>query len=290
MNTQGKSPIDLRQAVNHLNALPALPVVAQKLLALKLDTDRDEQQMLSLISQDPLISAKLIGLANSPLVGAAKKISAVKDASMLLGLKRVQSVATGIALMSQMNQPIGRLDLQGLWMHNMGVAFSMLSIIRFMPARHRPPEDQTFLAGMLHDVGYMVLAYLDPDRSDELLVRMAMEPERLAMDIEREVASVTHDELGAELARHWGLPAEIVEVIRYHHRSDSIEAATHPLARVISLAEKLLSEFGIHEQISPFITDNEWHALGIDPGKAEEITNHVNEQAEQASHFASSFG
>ena len=97
MNTQSNIPIDLKEAVKRLDSLPAMPVIAQKLLALKLDTDQDEQQMLLLIAQDPLISAKIIGLANSPLVGASRKISTVKDASMLLGLKRVQSVATGLA-------------------------------------------------------------------------------------------------------------------------------------------------------------------------------------------------
>ena len=138
MNAPGKSPIDLKQAVKRLDSLPAMPVIAQKLLALKLDSDRDEQQMLLLIGQDPLISARIIGLANSPLIGASRKISTVSGASMLLGLKRVHSVATGLALMSQTSQPVGRLNIHALWEHNMGIAFAMLVIARAMPSGMRP--------------------------------------------------------------------------------------------------------------------------------------------------------
>lgn len=283
-----KSNIDLKQAVNRLDSLPAMPIIAQKLLALRLDSDQDENQMLLLIAQDPLISARIIGLANSPLIAASRKINTVKDASMLLGLKRVHSVATGLALMSKMNKSVGRLNIQALWEHNMGIAFAMLAITRAMPAKMRPDDDLTFLAGMLHDVGYSVLAHLDIESSDELQVRMLTETDRMELAIEREIVELTHDELGAELARHWSLPEEIVSAIRFHHEIQKSDPA-QPLARIINLAEKLLPAFGINELIDTTITPEDWQALGIDPEQADEITAHVAEQAEQASQFASSF-
>lgn len=280
--------IDLRKAVGRLDSLPAMPVIAQKLLALKLDTDKDEQQMLLLIAQDPLISAKIIGLANSPLVGSSRKISSVKDASLLLGLKKVQSVATGLALLSQMNKPVGRLNIPALWEHNMGVAFAMLAIVSAMPAKMRVNDDLTFLAGMLHDVGYSVLAHLDVESSDELQTRMITEPNRLAVELEMEVVGLTHDELGAELARHWNLPEEIVTAIRCHHEVQKSDAA-RPLARIINLAEKLLPSSGFPELVDVTITPEDWQALGIDPERSDEIIVRVAEQAEQASQFASTF-
>ncbi len=288
MNMLSKPPVDLKKAVSRLDSLPAMPIIAQKLLALRLDTDQDEQQMLLLIAQDPLISAKIIGLANSPLVGASRKINTVKDASLLLGLKRVHSVATGLAIMSKMSQSVGRLNIHALWEHNMGIAFSMLAIAHAMPARLRPNDDVTFLAGMLHDVGYSVLAHLDIERSDELQTRMVTEPNRLALAIEREIVELTHDELGAELARHWNLPEEIVSAIRFHHEVQNSDPA-EPLARIINLAEKLLPAFGFPEHVDSTITPEDWLALGIDPERAEEINAQVAEQAEQASQFASSF-
>jgi HD-like signal output (HDOD) protein len=283
-------PIDLLQEVHNLNSLPALPVIAQKLMALKLESEEGEKQMLLLISQDPMISAKIIGLANSPLLGATRHISAVKDAAMLLGLNRVKSVSIGIAVMSLVSKPIGRFDPQELWVHGMGVAFAMLPVVRAMPARSRPQDDLIFLTGMLHDIGYLALAHVDTQRSDDLHTRMVIEPDRLAIEVERDLLEVTHDELGAELAQYWNLPSEIVAVIRYHHTPDVVEAAeAQPLARIINITEKLLPMIGLREFAGNYVAVEEWLALGIDPNRADEIAEQAVEQANQAAQFYNSF-
>lgn len=285
MNT----PVDLRKAVRNLNSLPALPVIAQKLLALKLDSEEGEKQMMLLIAQDPMISAKIIGLANSPLLGATRHITAVRDASMLLGLTRVKSVATGIAVMSLVSKPVGRFDPQELWMHSMALSFAMLPVVRAMPAKNRPQDDMIFLSGMLHDIGYLALAHLDTLRSDDLHTRFVIEPDRLAIEVEQELLEVTHDELGAELAKYWNLPSEIVAVLRYHHNPEAPEAAEgQPMVRIINLTEKLLPTFGLRENVGTYVAPEEWIALGIDPERADEITEQAVEQANQAAQFSAS--
>jgi HD-like signal output (HDOD) protein len=284
------APIDLRQAVRNLNSLPALPVIAQKLMALKLDSEEGERQMMLLIAQDPMISAKIIGLANSPLLGASRHIATIKDAAMLLGLNRVKSVATGIAVMSLVSKPIGRFDPQELWLHNMAVAFAMLPVVRAMPVRNRPQDDQIFLAGMLHDIGYLALAHLDTQRSDDLHTRFVIEPDRLAIEVERELLEITHDELGAELAKHWNLPSEIVAVLRYHHTPDAAEAAEgQPLVRILNITEKLLPPLGLREFVGNYIAPEEWAELGIDPDQVGDISEQIVEQANQAAQFTNSF-
>jgi HD-like signal output (HDOD) protein len=266
-----------------------MPVIAQKLMSLNLDSDEGEQQMMLLISQDPLISAKIIGLSNSPLLGASRKASSVKDAAMLLGLNRVKSVATGIAVMSLVSQSIGRLDPQELWLHNLSVAFAMLPVVRAMPFKSRPQDDLIFLSGMLHDIGYLALAHLDAKRSDDLHMRIAIEPDRPSIEIERELLEATHDELGAELAKYWNLPEELVAVIRYHHTPDAPEAgAGLQLARIINVTEKLIPSVGLREFVGNHVSEEEWAALGIEPDRADEIAAKAAEQAEQAIQFVSS--
>jgi putative nucleotidyltransferase with HDIG domain len=276
--------IDLRQAVKYIDALPAMPVIAQKLLALSIDTDKDEREMLMLIEQDPQISAKIIGLSNSAMLGSARKTTSVKEAAILLGMNRVKSIATGIAIMSLSTKvSTGKFKVQDLWLHSFGIAFAMLGIARAMPAKSRPKDDQVFLAGILHDIGYLALAFLDPKRSDDLHARLSAEFDSPVLSIERELLEICHDELGAELARHWNLPDEIIAVLRYHHNPDVVEAtAGQPIVYMISLAEKLLASFGINEHVNAEIKDEDWEVLGIDPSKAEEIGVQVAEQAEQA--------
>ncbi|HEX5337709.1 MAG TPA: HDOD domain-containing protein, partial [Gallionella sp.] len=152
----------LKQALANLDSLPAMPATAQKLLALPLDTDEGEAQLLNLIEQDPQISAKLIGLANSPVMGVTRKVGAISDAAMLLGLTRVKSVAIGIASMSSMSKlpPSKNFDPQDLWLHSMTIAIVMRSIAKEMSSQLRPREDQIFLAGLLHDMGYTALHHI----------------------------------------------------------------------------------------------------------------------------------
>lgn len=291
MENSGGTQVDLRKAISNLDALPAMPVVAQKLLALQMGTEESIQEMLMLIEQDPQISAKIIGLANSAMIASSRKVLTTKDAVIMLGIARVYSVSIGIAIMSLMNKmPEGRFNQQDIWLHSFGIAFAMLGIARAMPIRRRPPDDQIFLAGLLHDIGYMVLAYLDPKRSDKLHARLELEPDRPALEIEKEMMEMGHDELGSELARHWNLPDEIVAVLRYHHTPDDADAAAgQPLVRMINIAEKLLTSFGINEYVAPGISDGEWNALGIDPASAEEVREQVAEQAEHAMQFTSTF-
>ncbi|CAH1904818.1 HDOD domain-containing protein [Candidatus Nitrotoga sp. HW29] len=280
----GNQNIDLRQAVKNIDALPAMPVIAQKLLALQINADENEREMLMLIEQDPQISAKIIGLSNSTIFGSTRKTTSVKEAAILLGMNRVKSIATGIAIMSMSSTvSTGKFKAQDLWLHSFGIAFAMLGITRAMPAKLRPKDDQVFLAGILHDIGYLALAFLDPKRSDDLHARLSAEPDRPMLSIEREILEICHDELGAELARHWSLPDEIIAVLRYHHSPDAAEAAAgQPIVHMISLAEKLLASFGIDEHVDTQISDEDWEVLGIDPDKAEEISVQVAEQAEQA--------
>ena len=283
--------VDLKRAIHHLDALPAMPIIAQKLLTLRLDSDKGQRELLVLIEQDPQISAKIIGLANSAIFGVTRQIKVVRDAAILLGYKRVQSVATSIAMLSLMGKASsGQLKMHDLWLHNFGVALAMERVARFMPEPMRPQEDQIFLVGMLHDIGYLALAFLDTKQSDLLHARLAEESERCALEIEREILEVCHDELGAELARHWNLPDEIIAVLRYHHNPNAAGAPSgQPLARMVNIVERLRPSFGIREQVAVGISGAEWEVLGIDPSRADEVKQQVDEQMEHAIQMARTF-
>ena len=290
MSTSSK-PVNLTEAIQHLDTLPSMPVITQKILALNLNSDEGESAMLRLIERDPQIAAKIIGLANSPLFGSSKHVSSVADAAMLLGITRVKSVTIGIAVMSSLAKKIsGKLDIQKLWLHSLAIALALRVISRAMPAKLRPLDDEIFLAGLLHDIGYMVLNHLDHVRSDELHTRLEAEKNRPCVEIEAELLEINHGELGAELARHWGLPDSIVAILRYHHDPKNENAAEgQPLVSMINLAEKVLLSFGIQEHTSPDISPEDWLALGIDPTNSEGLIGQILQQADEAQKTAGSF-
>lgn len=279
----------LKQSLANLDSLPAMPATAQKLLALPLDTDEGEAQMLKLIEQDPQIAAKIISLANSPVMGIPRKLSKVSDAAMLLGLTRVKSVAVGIASMSHLAQsPAGKyFKPQDLWLHSMTVAIVMRTIAQAMPRNIRPNEDQIFLAGLLHDIGFMALHHIDTEASDALHHQLLLQPERPILEIELETLGITHCYIGSQLARHWHLPEEIIAVLGYHHPPYVEEVADgNPLVRLVSLSEKVAPNFGIAEHTGDEIQEYEWLELGINPADVEDICAQANELAVQTAQLS----
>lgn len=280
----------LNLALGNLNALPAMPVIAQKLLALPLNTEAGEAQMLHLIEQDPQLSARLLGLANAPVLGIARKINSIQDAAMLLGLKRMKSVAIGIATLSELSNQatLKSFDPHDLWTHSMTIAIVVNALARAMPQHKQPDENLIFLAGLLHDIGLMALHHLDPEASDELHHQLQLQPRRPIHEIELELLGVTHGYIGAQLARHWNLPNEIIEVVELHHSSSRISdlVLTNPLARLVNLAEKLLPNFGISEHTIEAIDDSDWYELGIAPAQIHELSAQINELAIQAAQLS----
>jgi HD-like signal output (HDOD) protein len=287
--TSGRT--DIERAVNKLDSLPAMPFIAQKLLALKMDSEKGQQEMLMLVEQDPQISARILSLANAAAISASRQIRTVREAALMLGFKRVQLAAVSIALLSLMSdKSTGDFNMEGLWLHSYRVAAAMQALAQLMPPDQRPPSDEIFLAGMMHDFGYLALALINPQQSDKLHSHLSAAPERSSMEIEREIVDICHDELGAELASHWKLPENLIAVLRYHHAPDEdTRGAGQPLARMINIVEKLLSPYGIIEYVTPDIDAHEWTALGIDPAQAEAARALVEEQASQAAQFANTF-
>lgn len=269
----------LRQALDHVGSLPPIPQLAQRILSLKINTDEGERILLQLIEQDPPILAKVIGLANSPLFGTSRKILNLHDAAAILGSKRIKMIALSFAMMAAMaRKSAGHLDVHKLWQHSLSVALTMDSLAHLMPRERRPADEEIYLAGLLHDIGFIVLDYLDPDLSDRFHARLADTPACTVEELEAQMLETSHGELGAELARHWNLPESIISVLHYHHSPDDTRAVGgQPLVGMACMAEKLLPTFGIVEPVMLDIEDSAWLALGIDPARADEIRARVQE-------------
>jgi len=275
---------NLKQQTLRLDQLPALPVIAQQLLTLDLDSHTGERELLKLIAQDPFISAKLLGLANTPLFVMAQKVTHVHDAVMLLGLTRVKSVALGIAMLSALGRVAsGGLDVNKLWVHSLAVAVGMRTLAKAVPRNRRPGDDEIFLIGLLHDLGYVVLDRLDPDSSRALHARMAEDPTPLITDVEQELIGTSHAELGALLGLHWGLPDEIVAVMRLHHsRALPERLPVRHLVELLQLAERILDPVGLVEGVGGEVCEAEWLGLEIDPQQGADLIAEVRLRAEEA--------
>lgn len=261
--------MSLSQSLLRLRALPAMPRIASEILSLRIATEEGETALLELIRKDPAISAKIIGLSNSPAFGTTKRIVSVNDAAARLGIKRIKMTALSFAMMASMvRTPGGLLNADCLWRHSLAVTMTMNTLAQYMPEAMRPMEDDIFLAGLLHDIGFLILDSIDPVLSDSFHARIEAENAPQAEEIENGMLEVDHGELGAELAKQWGLPQTIIEVLRHHHRPENNSG---PVVRMACLAEKLLPTFGDPENQLP-ISQAEWESIGIDPERQGEIS------------------
>jgi len=246
-----------------------MPKIAQEILSLPMASDNSNDILLKLIEKDPAISARIVGLSNSPLFGTSREIMSVHDAAAVLGINRIKMIAMSFAMVSSMSSNRGgTLNTIQLWEHSMSVAMAMDELSRAMPIEIRPPEEEIYLAGLLHDIGFLVLQYIDPDLSNRFHARLAAETSRSFNEIEAEMLEISHSELGALLAKHWNLGETIVAVLRHHHSCNEVAPRTlPPLIIMTDLVERMLPSFEGREPVSETINTEGWNALGITTDK-----------------------
>lgn len=271
---------DLRPRVMETDALPTISSVAQQLLALPLETERGERELLNLIESDPFIAARVIGMANSPLFAPGKKVCTVHDASFVLGLSRVKSIAIAIALMGPIKIRESRIfSLRDLWLHSFSMAIGMRTLSGMLVRELRPSEELLFLSGLLHDLGYLALAYLAPERFDAFMSRMESRPGASMTEAEEAEFGITHAEIGGILARSWNLPEEAISVIEGHHDG---KADTRNIPLILArLIESITGEGAIRASSPMEISREELDAVGLEPGNLEEAKETLEMQQEQ---------
>lgn len=261
---------DLRTKVMEIGALPAISKAASKLLVLPLDTDRGEEELLRIIESDPFITARVIGMANSPFFSTGRKVSTVDEAAMVLGLSIVKSVAVAIALIGSIKIRESRVfSLNDLWLHSFSMAIGMRALSNMLPREKRPAEGMLFLSGLLHDMGYLAIAYLYPKQFEAFIRHVESQPDVPVTVIEMEEFRIGHAEIGGILGRAWHLPEEVVSVIEGHHAAQA-DKGNIPLilARII---ESITGETAMHRPPASMVAPEELEALGLGTENTEEI-------------------
>jgi HD-like signal output (HDOD) protein len=262
-------PENILRTLNNPEGLPAIPHLALEILSLDLRNNNKEgiQAIYRLIDKDPVLLTRIINICNSHLFGSGRKITKLEDAVTLLGSTHFLMLALSVSMMSSLiRKPAGQLNIQSLWKHSLGVALTMDTLARYMPPDSRPPDGQIYLAGLLHDFGFLVLDYVDPQLSDEFHARLAAEPNASMDEIEAEMLGIDHGELGAMIGKKWNLPEPVIAAMNYHHVPEKDRSAdADSLVALANLAEKMLPTFGFAESPSlKRISDEEWQSLGID--------------------------
>ena len=222
----------VRQLVARNGSVPSLPSLYVQIMQELSSPDCEIGRVADIIARDAGMTAKILQVANSAFFGLRGQVSTPNDAIFRLGLDVVKALALSVQVFSAFqNDHVKRLKLNRVWPHSLSTA-SLARKIAVMQNADPAVVDLAFTAGLLHDMGKLILAANVPDEYHEVLTRSA---EAKVKDWQGEYITfgVTHAEIGAYLIGLWGLPDALVEAIAYHHCPDhSTQNKFGPLATV----------------------------------------------------------
>ncbi|MEI6147451.1 MAG: HDOD domain-containing protein [Methylococcales bacterium] len=212
--------------------LPAMPMVAQKILALNMNIDRDQDLLVPVICQCPVTSARIISMANSATFASGFVMSSVKDAVQRIGLTNAYNSALASALFTLKGQ-VGshEFDTNNIWKHSAEIRQVMQEFSKLMRSSQRPSPQEIALVALLHDIGFLAYSAINPELTDTLLVRINKGDD--SGEASEELFGIAHDELGAALLASWGIPEKIVFAVKWHHLSHKHYNYTYNQAYVL---------------------------------------------------------
>jgi len=259
------------QILDSLKAIPPLPDVAQRLLAMVNDPDYEIDAVVDLVRHDPTLTARLLRLVNSAMFGNARAITTVPEAIAYAGTRNLVKIVLVSCTASQFAAtPTSRYADPGeLWRHTLGCAFTS----QHLAARVALDPSLAFTAGVLHNVGKIALARHGAAWRADLADSVTEEVHDLCA-IERQSFGVDHAHAAAVVATAWQLPAELAEPLATHHDD---EPAT-PLAAVLDLADTLTLAAGIGNPVaprSPSPRPASLELLELDAGDLQTATAHL---------------
>ncbi len=216
--------ISMDEIIAKIDELPAIPALVMRALELIDDPRSHVNQLAEVLASDQALTAKILRLANSAYYSFPRKVSTITDAIVILGFSTLKSLIIAASTYNLLNKEVEGYGLaQGeLWKHSISCAMTARLLARKI--RFRNPET-AFVAGLLHDIGKVVLNTYMKKEFEEIL-KYVEENQVPFMVAEKEIIGFDHAEIGAKVAEKWNFPEELVKAIRYHHEPLAVENKT----------------------------------------------------------------
>lgn len=252
--------IALDEVVKRIQDLPSLPAVVVDLLASMDQEDIDVHALAGKIALDQSLTAKTLRLANSSFYGMSTTVTTIAQAISVLGFHSIRTLVTACSVTGSFAPPpASRFDFRAFWRHAVGTAVCA----KVLAPHLRQNPETAFIAGLLHDLGTLVLATRYPAEYAEALAWRAQH-DCLMVEADRAVFGIDHAMIGSALARHWQFPPKIQQAVAEHHQAELHSAPSLPLT--IYLADVLahaLDLSGAEDEQVPPLALPAWRAAAL---------------------------
>jgi HD-like signal output (HDOD) protein len=268
--------IDLAVLVKQVSQLPPLPeAVTEVMLALNREA-LSANRCIELIEQDQALAGRTLRLANSAFYGAPGRVGSIGDAVRMLGLRTVSGVLTAAATHQALSvDQCEGFDFPTYWRHGIATGLAARALA---PAAARN-ADEAFLAGLMHDVGQLVMAVFYPGPAAEALA-LASDSGCSADSAETTVLGFSHSRIGALVVEHWRFPAAIARAIAVHHIPEvEVSGQSVSLSWLVQAAGDVAHAMGPEDHASTGALTNVsavWSRLGLGPEDALRILTAVD--------------
>lgn len=271
----------IQQRLEQTIEIPPLPHTAQRIIKLRVMPEATVDDITGVVETDPALAAQVISWAASPYYAAPGKIRSVEDAIVrVLGFDLVINLALGLALGKTLSLPKDHpQQATPYWHQAIYTAAVIEGLTRLIPRERRPEPGLSYLSGLLHNFGYLVLAHVFPPHFSLLCRHLEVNPHLHHSLVEHHLLGITREQIGAWLMRYWGMPVELANALRFQ-ADPNYQGKDFAYANLVCLAVRLLRNRGIGEGPQEPIPQGLFERLEIRPDKAEEaVTRVLNAEA-----------
>ncbi|MGA7142905.1 MAG: HDOD domain-containing protein [Desulfobacterales bacterium] len=256
--------------------LPEMPSTAFELNEIVADPTASAHSIAEVVNKSPSLATLLLKIVNSSFYGFPSKINNISRAVTIIGTREITGLALGLSIVKAFKDiPKEVIDISSFLRHS--IACGIIS--RILAAKKNIPQtEQMFVAGLLHDIGRLIIYQYFPEQAMTLLSQAAAS-DNLLFQQETRFLGGNHSLIGQYLLKEWKLPFELQNNIFFHHNPlnahDPIKATIIHLADIMVNALRLGSS---GERFVPFFDEKAWENLEMSPGNFETIIQHTIHQ------------
>jgi HD-like signal output (HDOD) protein len=267
-------PAVIKRQIEKMGELPTLPHVVQKIVLMSNRADTSAEDLGKIIEKDQVLAAKVLKLANSPFYGFPSRIASVSHAVVVLGLNVVKGLTLGATAFDMMKAA----GMEQLWRHSLGVA--MMAHILAARIGIKSPEE-IFAAGLLHDLGKVVLQAKLPDLGAQVERALKL-GDGSRTQAEQEVLGLTHADMAGWLGDLWHLPATLKDPMMFHHHPILARDAETQTA-IVHVADVLVKGMGCGDSgddLVPPLNQKAWKLMNLDEAGLDECLRKAAQEFE----------
>jgi putative nucleotidyltransferase with HDIG domain len=234
-------------AIREISHIATLPEITLKIVELVEDPRSTAQDLHKVIANDPALCSRILKVVNSSFYGLPGQIGSINRAIVMLGLNAVKNIAiaASLAKLFRGGELTPNFSAKILWTHSVTTAATakMLSDKLGFAV-----SDETFLAGLIHDIGVMVEMQFDRNKLIEVVQRVGADsdgvPALCMIEAEDVVFGANHQAFGAALCQRWKFPASLAQVTGHHHNPMALPPESRILPAMVYIADRLAAEVG----------------------------------------------